>query len=110
MPRPVASTAAPEQVLGVLSLIFWALTVIVTIKYIAFVLRADNRGEGGTLSLMALARGSFRNRPAWILIIGILGAALFFGDAVITPAISVLSAVEGIEGGDARPSSHMSCR
>ena len=89
--------AAPEQVLGVLSLIFWALTVIVTVKYIAFVLRADNRGEGGTLSLMALARGSFRDRPAWILIIGILGASLFFGDAVITPAISVLSAVEGIK-------------
>jgi len=89
--------AAPEQVLGVLSLIFWALTVIVTIKYIAFVLRADNRGEGGTLSLMALARGSFRGRPAWILVIGILGASLFFGDAVITPAISVLSAVEGIK-------------
>ena len=89
--------AAPEQVLGVLSLIFWALTVIVTIKYIAFVLRADNRGEGGTLSLMALARGSFRNRPAWILMIGILGASLFFGDAVITPAISVLSAVEGMK-------------
>ena len=90
-------TAAPEQVLGVLSLIFWALTVIVTVKYIAFVLRADNQGEGGTLSLMALARGSFRNRPAWILIIGILGASLFFGDAVITPAISVLSAVEGMK-------------
>ena len=89
--------AAPEQVLGVLSLIFWALTVIVTIKYIAFVLRADNRGEGGTLSLMALARGSFRGRPAWVLLIGILGASLFFGDAVITPAISVLSAVEGIK-------------
>ncbi len=89
--------AAPEQVLGVLSLIFWALTVIVTIKYIAFVLRADNNGEGGILSLIALVRGSFPSRPVWILVVGIFGAALFLGDAVITPAISVLSAVEGIE-------------
>jgi KUP system potassium uptake protein len=91
------ASAAPEQVLGVLSLIFWALTVIVTIKYVVFVLRADNRGEGGILSLMALARGSYRGRPAWILLVGIVGTSLFFGDAVITPAISVLSAVEGIE-------------
>src|SRR3954451_12659370 len=89
--------AAPEQVLGVLSLIFWALTVLVTVKYIAFVLRADNRGEGGILSLMALARGGYRSRPAWSLLFGIFGSALFFGDPVIPPAISVLSAVEGIE-------------
>jgi KUP system potassium uptake protein len=89
--------AAPEQVLGVLSLIFWALTLIVTIKYVGFVMRADNRGEGGILSLMALARSSYRERPWWILLIGIVGSGLFFGDAVITPAISVLSAVEGVE-------------
>ncbi|MHB9478562.1 potassium transporter Kup [Mesorhizobium sp. W016] len=84
------------DILGVLSLIIWSLTIIVTIKYIMFVLRADNRGEGGVLSLMALARGSFPTRSAIILAIGIVGASLFFGDAVITPAISVLSAVEGM--------------
>jgi KUP system potassium uptake protein len=90
--------ASREDILGVLSLIIWALTIIVTIKYILFVLRADNRGEGGTLSLMALARGSFSPaRPVWILVIGMLGASLFYGDAVITPAISVLSAVEGMK-------------
>ncbi|RUM99729.1 potassium transporter Kup [Pseudaminobacter arsenicus] len=88
--------ASPEAVLGVLSLIIWALTIIVTIKYILFVLRADNRGEGGTLSLMALAQGSFQKPSLFILGVGICGAALFFGDAVITPAISVLSAVEGM--------------
>lgn len=90
-------TASREDILGVLSLIIWALTIIVTIKYILFVLRADNKGEGGTLSLMALARGSFPTRPLWILIVGMLGASLFYGDAVITPAISVLSAVEGMK-------------
>ena len=85
------------DVLGIISMIFWALTVIVTIKYILFVLRADNDGEGGILSLMALARSSYKTRPALILGIGIVGASLFYGDAVITPAISVLSAVEGLE-------------
>ena len=89
--------ASRDDILGVLSLIIWALAIIVTVKYILFVLRADNRGEGGTLSLMALARGSFPSRPVWLLIIGMLGASLFYGDAVITPAISVLSAVEGME-------------
>ncbi|RUV44258.1 potassium transporter Kup, partial [Mesorhizobium sp. M5C.F.Ca.IN.020.29.1.1] len=84
------------DILGVQSLIIWSLTIIVTIKYIMFVLRADNRGEGGVLSLMALARNSFPTRSAVILGIGIVGASLFFGDAVITPAISVLSAVEGM--------------
>ncbi len=85
------------DVLGVLSLIVWALTLIVTVKYVAFVLRADNRGEGGTLSLMALARASNPRRAGLILAIGICGAALFFGDAIITPAISVLSALEGLK-------------
>ena len=89
--------ASREDILGVLSLIIWALTIIVTIKYIAFVLRADNRGEGGTLSLMALARGAIKGRPVSILFIGMIGASLFYGDAVITPAISVLSAVEGMK-------------
>ncbi|MBW9115639.1 potassium transporter Kup [Rhizobium cauense] len=86
-----------EDVLGVLSLIVWALTIVVTLKYVCFVLRADNRGEGGTLSLMSLARESLAGRPAWVLILGVVGASLFLGDAIITPAISVLSAVEGIE-------------
>ncbi|MBZ9773378.1 potassium transporter Kup [Mesorhizobium sp. CO1-1-8] len=85
------------DVLGVLSLIVWALTIIVTIKYVAFVLRADNKGEGGTLSLMALARSAYPKGARLILGIGLCGAALFFGDAIITPAISVLSAVEGLE-------------
>lgn len=85
-----------EQILGVLSLIVWALTIIVTVKYIIFVLRADNKGEGGTLSMMALVRATFATRPAILLAIGVIGASLFYGDAVITPAISVLSAVEGM--------------
>ncbi|AKR56282.1 potassium transport protein Kup [Devosia sp. H5989] len=94
-----ATDGTPEhvEVLGILSLIFWALTIVVTIKYVGFVLRADNKGEGGTLSLMSLARSSFANRPAWVLFLGVIGASLFFGDAIITPAISVLSAVEGLE-------------
>lgn len=90
------NVAQREDILGVLSLIIWALAIIVTVKYILFVLRADNRGEGGTLSLMALAQSSFKKPSLFILGIGILGAALFYGDAVITPAISVLSAVEGM--------------
>ncbi|MBX8826223.1 potassium transporter Kup [Ochrobactrum sp. SFR4] len=85
------------EILGVISLIVWSLALIVTVKYVLFVLRADNNGEGGILSLMALVRSSFANRPDIILGIGIVGASLFFGDAVITPAISVLSAVEGLE-------------
>jgi KUP system potassium uptake protein len=85
------------DVLGVLSLIVWALTLIVTVKYVAFVLRADNRGEGGTLSLMALARASHPQRAGLILGVGICGASLFFGDAIITPAVTVLSALEGME-------------
>jgi KUP system potassium uptake protein len=85
------------NVLGVLSLIVWALTIVVTVKYVTFVLRADNKGEGGTLSLMSLARESLAGRPKWVLILGVAGASLFLGDAIITPAISVLSAVEGIQ-------------
>ena len=84
-------------VLGLLSLIIWTLIVLVTGKYISIVLRADNKGEGGTLSLMALARASFAKQPMWVLALGIMGAALFYGDAMITPAISVLSAIEGVQ-------------
>ncbi|TAX63793.1 potassium transporter Kup, partial [Rhizobium leguminosarum] len=85
------------NVLGILSLIVWALTIVVTLKYVTFVLKADNRGEGGTLSLMTLAREGLTERPKWVLVLGVIGASLFLGDAIITPAISVLSAVEGIE-------------
>jgi KUP system potassium uptake protein len=90
-------SASEHEVLGLLSLILWALTVIVTIKYVSFVLRADNKGEGGTLSLMSLASNAFAKRPRWILALGVVGGSLFLGDAIITPAISVLSAVEGVE-------------
>jgi KUP system potassium uptake protein len=86
------------DIFGVLSLIFWALVIVVTLKYVTFIMRADNNGEGGTLSLMALAgRVARSERTRGVLgIIGIVGAGLFFGDGVITPAISILSAVEGI--------------
>ena len=94
--RPGAA-ASNIEVLGLLSLIVWALTLTVAVKYVFFVTRADNNGEGGTLSLMALARKTFTNPPIWITTLGVLGAALFFGDAIITPAVSVLSAVEGLE-------------
>jgi KUP system potassium uptake protein len=85
------------EVLGLLSLIVWALTLTVAVKYVFFVTRADNNGEGGTLSLMALARKTFEKAPVWITGLGVVGAAMFYGDAMITPAISVLSAVEGLE-------------
>jgi len=94
--RPGVAASATE-ILGLLSLIVWALTLTVAVKYVFFVTRADNNGEGGTLSLVALARKTFSNPPAWITGLGVLGAALFFGDAIITPAVSVLSAVEGLE-------------
>jgi KUP system potassium uptake protein len=87
------------EILGLLSLIFWSLVLTVTVKYVTFVLRADNRGEGGILALMALAqRHAVTERGKWIVaLIGIAGASLFFGDGIITPAISVLSAVEGLK-------------
>ena len=88
------------NVYGLLSLVFWALIVIVTFKYVVLVMRADNRGEGGQLALTALmSHGLGRNNRLrwWLVGFGIFGAAMFFGDAMITPAISVLSAVEGIE-------------
>ena len=86
------------DVLGLLSLIIWALTITVSIKYVFLVTRADNRGEGGTLSLMSLARSTFtRKQASAVVVLGVIGAALFFGDAIVTPAISVLSAVEGLE-------------
>ena len=87
----------PVIVLGVLSLILWALFIVVTVKYVLFLLRADNNGEGGTLSLMALGQRAL-GRQSWILLaLGVLGASMFIGDSMITPAISVLSAVEGLK-------------
>ena len=86
-----------ETVLGVLSLILWALIVVVTLKYVLILLRADNNGEGGTLSLTALATRALGRRTPFVLLLGIIGAAMFLGDSVITPAISVLSAVEGLK-------------
>ena len=83
--------------LGVLSLILWALIVTVTLKYVLILLRADNNGEGGTLSLTALATRALGRRTAFVFIVGVIGAAMFLGDSVITPAISVLSAVEGLK-------------
>ncbi|HEY3681052.1 MAG TPA: potassium transporter Kup [Bradyrhizobium sp.] len=93
-----SGVVAPQAVLGVLSLILWALIVVVTLKYVLILLRADNHGEGGTLALMALAQRAVSNRAAGVVVLlGIVSGALFYGDAVITPAQSVLSAVEGIK-------------
>ena len=86
-----------EAVLGVLSLILWALIVVVTLKYVLILLRADNKGEGGTLALMALAQTALGRQAGIIALCGIISAALFYGDAMITPALSVLSAIEGLK-------------
>src|SRR5689334_18290834 len=89
--------ATPQAVLGVLSLILWALIIVVTLKYVLILLRADNHGEGGTLALMALAQRAVSHGAGAIVLLGIISGALFYGDAVITPALSVLSAIEGIK-------------
>jgi KUP system potassium uptake protein len=97
---PHAVPPSHDNVLGVLSLVFWSLIVIISIKYLVFVMRADNRGEGGILALMALVPPRFREARGghWVLVaLGLFGAALLYGDGMITPAISVLSAVEGLE-------------
>jgi KUP system potassium uptake protein len=86
-----------HAVLGVLSLILWALIIVVTLKYVVVLLRADNHGEGGTLALMALAQRAVTRGAGAIVLLGIISGALFYGDAVITPALSVLSAIEGIK-------------
>ena len=90
-------TITRDAVLGVLSLILWALIVVVTLKYVIILLRADNHGEGGTLSLTALAFRAFGRRTMPVFVLGVVGASMFYGDSVITPAISVLSAVEGLK-------------
>jgi len=93
--RPVGS---PEDaVLGVVSLVIWTLTLVVLVKYVIFLMRADNKGEGGTLALMALAQRALGRRSAVVLGLGMVGASLFYGDGMITPAISVLSAAEGMK-------------
>ena len=90
----------PDNVYGLMSIFFWTMTVIVSIKYVALVLRADNNGEGGLIAMLALASNAVKDKPKlrrFLLVIGIFGTSLFYGDGVITPAISVLSAVEGLE-------------
>ena len=91
------AAAREEAILGILSLIIWALLLIVTVKYVVILLRADNNGEGGTLALMALASRALGGKSFTIILLGMISAALFYGDAMITPALSVLSAVQGLE-------------
>ncbi|MCE4537140.1 potassium transporter Kup [Pelomonas sp. P7] len=94
----VATT--PENILGVLSLLFWTLTVVVSVKYVLLILRADNNGEGGLIAMLALATNAVNDKPPLrrlLLMVGLFGTAIFFGDAVITPAMTVLGAVEGID-------------
>ena len=100
--HPLAVTA--DNILGTLSLIFWALTIIVSLKYVVFIMQADNKGEGGIMAMMALVQQATRGKPRlnWLLLtLGLFGAGLFYGDGMITPAISVLSAVEGLSAADA---------
>jgi KUP system potassium uptake protein len=90
-------TAGPDAILGMLSLIVWTLFLIVTLKYVLLLLNADNKGEGGTFALMALGQSVAKRSSGLLLVLGVAGASFFYGDAVITPAISVLSAVEGLK-------------
>ncbi|MGZ8390132.1 MAG: potassium transporter Kup [Rhodoplanes sp.] len=94
-----AMPVEPERVLGVVSLVFWTIMALVTVKYVAIIMRADNRGEGGSLALLALVTDLTKNSKAtyFVTMLGIFAAALFYGDSMITPAISVLSAVEGLD-------------
>src|SRR5450755_3441511 len=88
------------NVLGGVSAIFWSLMIVVSLKYVILIMRADNKGEGGIMALVALAVASVHGHPKWgamLALVGVFGAALFYGDGVITPAISVLSAIEGLE-------------
>jgi KUP system potassium uptake protein len=90
----------PENILGVLSMVFWTITVVVSLKYVVLILRADNHGEGGLIAMLALASQAVQHKPVLrrrLLLLGIFGTAIFFGDGVITPAVSVLGAVEGLE-------------
>jgi len=92
--------ATPDNILGVLSLIFWTMTIIVSVKYVLLILRADNNGEGGLIAMLALATTAVKDKPrlrSVLMTVGLFGTAIFYGDGVITPAISVLSAVEGLQ-------------
>ena len=94
-----AMPITPESVMGILSIMFWAMTALVTLKYLVFMMRADNKGEGGILALTALAQRCFRfgtKSRWWVVALGMFGASMFYGDAIITPAMTVLSAVEGL--------------
>jgi KUP system potassium uptake protein len=91
------SVSSELAVLGVVSLVTWALILIVTVKYVVFLMRADNKGEGGTLALMALAQRSLGRKTTAVFFLGVIGAALFYGDGIITPAVSVLGALEGLK-------------
>jgi KUP system potassium uptake protein len=95
--RAAGSVEAQATVLGILSMVFWAVVLVVALKYVIFVMRADNYGEGGTMALIALALPSAGRLRTVLLVVGLGGASLFFGDAMITPAISVLSAIEGLQ-------------
>jgi KUP system potassium uptake protein len=91
-----------EAILGGLSMIFWSLIIVVSLKYVVLVMRADNRGEGGTMALLALAANALKQRPQlrlWVMLLGLLGASLFLGETVMTPATSVVSAIEGLQVG-----------
>src|ERR1700759_4643638 len=93
-------TLSPETIIGIVSLILWSLIMIISVKYAILIMRADNRGEGGIVALLALLDARHAQRGTWrasLLVIGLIGAALLYGDGVITPAISVLSAVEGLK-------------
>ena len=85
------------EVIGIVSLLLWAIMIVVTLKYVIFIMRADNKGEGGTLSLMALAQKALGRRTLALFVLGIMGASLFYGDAILTPAISILSSLEGLK-------------
>jgi len=95
--KAAGSASAQATVFGVLSLVFWAVVLVVALKYVVFVMRADNQGEGGTMALLSLALPVAGRLRGALFVVGLAGASLFFGDAMITPAISVLSAVEGLE-------------
>ncbi len=103
MPRGVSTPSIPADLFGILSLMFWALIFVVTVKYLIFVMRADHDGDGGIFALLAVVPQRFRTRAAQggrvtgMALLAVIGAALLYGDGVITPAISVLSAVEGLK-------------
>ena len=92
-----SGSVTKDVVLGVLSLIFWSLILVVTLKYVILLLRADNNGEGGTLSLTALGFRALGRRTGPVMILGMVGAAMFYGSSFITPALSVMSAIEGLK-------------